>query len=108
LYALVGATSTLGGLFRASISLIVIMIEGTGGIDYIYGVLLAVLISNLVAKVLHAEGVYETEIEKRGDIHHLRHDPPRALYHKKVEDIMQHDLQVLSIRPTVRQVMTVL
>eukprot|EP01025_Chloroclados_australasicus_P004511 TRINITY_DN11122_c0_g1_i1.p1 TRINITY_DN11122_c0_g1~~TRINITY_DN11122_c0_g1_i1.p1 ORF type:complete len:985 (-),score=123.04 TRINITY_DN11122_c0_g1_i1:2042-4609(-) len=108
LYALVGATSTLGGLFRASISLIVIIIEGTRGIDYIYGVLLAVLISNLVAKILHKEGVYETEIEKRGDIHHLRHDPPRALYQKKVEDIMQSSLTVLTVRPSLRQVMHVL
>eukprot|EP01024_Parvocaulis_polyphysoides_P046347 TRINITY_DN4359_c0_g1_i4.p1 TRINITY_DN4359_c0_g1~~TRINITY_DN4359_c0_g1_i4.p1 ORF type:complete len:283 (-),score=25.97 TRINITY_DN4359_c0_g1_i4:168-941(-) len=84
------------------------MIEGTGGVEYIYGVLLAVLIANLVAKWLHAEGVYHTEIERRGDIHHLRHDPPRALYHKKVEEIMMSTLTTLPLRPTIGQVMEVL
>eukprot|EP01026_Neomeris_dumetosa_P030012 TRINITY_DN24134_c0_g1_i2.p1 TRINITY_DN24134_c0_g1~~TRINITY_DN24134_c0_g1_i2.p1 ORF type:complete len:257 (+),score=26.94 TRINITY_DN24134_c0_g1_i2:3-773(+) len=41
-------------------------------------------------------------------MHHLRHDPPRALYHLKSEDIMSSVLTVLPTRPTLRQVMDVL
>lgn len=50
-YALVGATSVLGGVFRASISLVVIMVEGTRGIEYIFGVIVAIAVSNWVADV---------------------------------------------------------
>lgn len=50
-YALVGATSVLGGVFRASISLVIIMVEGTRGIEFIFGVILAIVVSNYVAEV---------------------------------------------------------
>jgi chloride channel 7 len=52
-YALVGATSVLGGVFRASISLVIIMVEGTQGIEFIFGVILAIVVSNYVAEVRH-------------------------------------------------------
>lgn len=48
LYALTGATAMLGGVFRSTISLVVIMIEGTGGLDYIFPIIQAVIVSNCV------------------------------------------------------------
>ena len=49
-YALVGATSVLGGVFRASISLVVIMVEGTRGIEFLFGVIVAIVVSNWVTE----------------------------------------------------------
>mmetsp|Transcript_3541 Transcript_3541/g.8451 ORF Transcript_3541/g.8451 Transcript_3541/m.8451 type:complete len:652 (+) Transcript_3541:255-2210(+) len=76
-YALVGATSVLGGVFRASISLVVIMVEGTRGIEFLFGVIVAVVVSNWVAQHVHHHGVYESELEQDGNIHFLRLEPPR-------------------------------
>ena len=42
LYALIGAAATLGGVFRSSISLVVIMVEGTGGISFVFCIIVAV------------------------------------------------------------------
>jgi chloride channel 7 len=66
LHALVGATAMLGGVFRSSISLVVIMVEGTGGIDFILPVILAIVISNWVAHHIHHAGAYEADLERLG------------------------------------------
>ena len=44
-YALVGATSALASVFRSSISLVVIMLEGTGNISFLLPLLLGVAVS---------------------------------------------------------------
>ena len=48
-YALIGATAMLGGVFRSSISLVVIMVEGTGGISFVFCIIVAVVVSNAVS-----------------------------------------------------------
>ena len=72
MYALVGGTAVLGGVFRASISLVVIVVEGTRQINYIFQVILAVVMSNWVAHNIHSEGVYESDLEKNGTVSFLR------------------------------------
>lgn len=49
---------------------------GTRGIDYLFGVILAVVVANWVAHYLHAEGVYESELERIGNVYMLRDEPP--------------------------------
>lgn len=44
-FALIAATGTLAGVFRSAVSIIVIVIEGTGGLDFLFGVILAVVVS---------------------------------------------------------------
>lgn len=46
-YALVGATAALAGVFRGSISLVIIMLEGTGHVDYLLPLLIGVAVANL-------------------------------------------------------------
>jgi len=96
-YALVGATSVLGGVFRASISLVIIMVEGTRGIEFIFGVILAIVVSNYVAEHIHHHGVYESELEQDGTIHFLRLEPPRKLQHMLAQEIMASP--VIGLRP---------
>eukprot|EP01018_Ginkgo_biloba_P005279 Gb_12445 [translate_table: standard] len=79
LHALIGATALLGGVFRSSISVVVIMVEGTGGIDFILPVIMAVVVSNWVAHHIHQHGAYEADLEQLGNVHFLQSEPPREL-----------------------------
>ncbi len=42
------------------------MVEGTGGIDFILPVILAIVISNWVAHHIHHAGAYEADLERLG------------------------------------------
>ncbi|KAI7842601.1 hypothetical protein COHA_003705 [Chlorella ohadii] len=87
-YAVVGATAMLGATFRSSISLVVIVVEGTRGIELLFGVILAVIVSNWVAHHVHPDGLYEAELEsKDGSLFYLRQEAPHALRFKTAEDI---------------------
>lgn len=46
--------------FRSAISLVVLMVEGTQGIQFLPGVILAVVVANWVAHHIHHDG------ERRG------------------------------------------
>ena len=41
---------------RSAISLVVLMVEGTRGIDYLFGIILAVVVANWVANFIHHDG----------------------------------------------------
>ncbi|WZN60450.1 chloride channel protein [Chloropicon roscoffensis] len=96
MYALVGGTAVLGGVFRASISLVVIVVEGTRQINYIFQVILAVVMSNWVAHNIHSEGVYESDLEKNGTVSFLRSEPSKQLQVMNAEQIMSQT--VASVR----------
>jgi len=92
MYALVGGTAVLGGVFRASISLVVIVVEGTRQINYIFQVILAVVMSNWVAHNIHSEGVYESDLEKNGTVSFLRSEPSKVLHVMTAEQIMSQSV----------------
>lgn len=87
-YALIGATAMLAAVFRSSISLVVIMVEATSGLEFIVGILAAVIISNFIAHYFHKDGIYESELERDGRVFFLRQEAPGALRHKISGDIM--------------------
>ncbi|CAD7703892.1 unnamed protein product [Ostreobium quekettii] len=107
-YALLGATGSLASVFRSSISLVVIVIEGTRNIDYLFGVVLAVVVSNWVAHHVHHDGIYESEVERAGNVHFLKPEPPRALFFKTAETVMVANVQTLRTIEKVSHVLTVL
>lgn len=88
LYALTGATAMLGGVFRSTISLVVIMIEGTGGLDYIFPIIQAIIVSNGIGSVFLPVGVYERELGRNAGFTYLLHEPPRRLLARTAADIM--------------------
>ncbi|XP_033962437.1 H(+)/Cl(-) exchange transporter 5 [Pseudochaenichthys georgianus] len=59
LYAMVGAAACLGGVTRMTVSLVVIMFELTGGLEYIVPLMAATMTSKWVADALGREGIYE-------------------------------------------------
>uniref|UniRef100_A0A8C2XIP1 Chloride channel protein n=1 Tax=Cyclopterus lumpus TaxID=8103 RepID=A0A8C2XIP1_CYCLU len=66
LYAMVGAASCLGGVTRMTVSLVVIMFELTGGLEYIVPLMAATMTSKWVADALGREGIYEAHIRLNG------------------------------------------
>lgn len=78
----------LAGVFRSAISLVVLVVEGTRGIDYLFGVILSVVMANFVANHIHHDGVYESELERIGNVYMLRDEPPHRLFTLTSEAIM--------------------
>lgn len=42
------------------------MVEGTGGIEFLLPVILAIVLSNWVAHYIHSAGAYESDLERIG------------------------------------------
>ena len=93
-YSLIGATATLAGVFRSSISLVVIMVEGTGGIAFAFPIIVAVAVSNATcAFFMHASetsagSVYHLDLERNEKVVFLPGEPPRAFRHLTARDLM--------------------
>ncbi|CAF4284082.1 unnamed protein product [Rotaria sp. Silwood2] len=62
-YAVVGACAFLGGVTRMTVSLVVIMVELTGGLSYSVPLMCAALVAKLVGDALVGEGIYDAHIK---------------------------------------------
>ncbi|KAL4442514.1 hypothetical protein ABPG77_005098 [Micractinium sp. CCAP 211/92] len=95
LYALCSATAVLGGVFRSSISLVVLMTEATGTLAPMLGVILAVITANACAVLLGTEGVYESELEAEIRLNYLAQDPSPRLARLVAEQLMASPVEGL-------------
>ncbi|CAJ0958722.1 unnamed protein product, partial [Mesorhabditis belari] len=66
LYAMVGAAAVLGGVTRMTVSLVVIMFELTGSLEFIVPTMVAVMFAKWVGDATHKQGVYEAHIQLNG------------------------------------------
>nr|CAB3231573.1 H(+)/Cl(-) exchange transporter 4-like [Phallusia mammillata] len=66
LYAMVGAAATLGGVTRMTVSLVVIMFELTGGLQYIVPLMAAAMFSKWTGDAFGHEGIYDGHIRLNG------------------------------------------
>ncbi|XP_061164575.1 H(+)/Cl(-) exchange transporter 3-like isoform X1 [Saccostrea echinata] len=66
LYAMVGAAAALGGVTRMTVSLVVIMFELTGGLQYIVPLMVATMTSKWVGDAFGKEGIYDAHIQLNG------------------------------------------
>ena len=107
-YAVVGAAATLAAVFRSSVSLVVILVEGTRGINFLPGILVAVIISNFIAHWVHPDGVYESELEADGRVFFLRQEPPGRLRNSTAEKLMATPVVGLNEVESVARVLQVL
>ena len=76
-YALVGATAALAGTFRATISVVIIVLEGVGKSAFLFPLLIAVAGANLASRLFGAS-LYEEQLV-RSKIPFLHAKPPKAL-----------------------------
>jgi chloride channel 3/4/5 len=65
-YALIGAASALGGVTRMTVSIVVIMFELTGALDYVLPIMIAVMLSKWVGDAFGKKGIYESWIQFNG------------------------------------------
>jgi chloride channel 3/4/5 len=98
-YSMVGAAAVLAGVSRITISLVVIMVELTGGLDYIVPFMLAVLVAKSVGDALN-EGIYDLYIVLKG--YPFMHEELDITFTERCCDIMETGLVKLdlSARPT--------
>ncbi|KAL6785470.1 hypothetical protein ACKKBF_B00380 [Auxenochlorella protothecoides x Auxenochlorella symbiontica] len=108
IFAIVCATATLGGVFRSSISLVVIVVEGTQGIEFMFGIIVAVVISNAISQLLNRDGLYEGDLERDGTVFYLRHEPPHPLRYKTAADVMASPVLGFNAVESVARVLQVL
>ncbi|RWS17995.1 H(+)/Cl(-) exchange transporter 3-like isoform X1 [Dinothrombium tinctorium] len=66
LYAMVGAAAALGGVTRMTVSLVVIMFELTGSVNFIVPLMAAVMASKWVGDALGNKGIYDAHITLNG------------------------------------------
>jgi chloride channel 3/4/5 len=62
-YAVIGACAFLGGVTRMTVSLVVIMVELTGGLSYSVPLMCAALVAKLVGDALVHDGIYDAHIQ---------------------------------------------
>ncbi|CAD5211018.1 unnamed protein product [Bursaphelenchus okinawaensis] len=66
LYAMVGAAAVLGGVTRMTVSLVVIMFELTGSLEFIVPTMAGVMFAKWVGDAICKEGIYDAHIEMNG------------------------------------------
>ena len=84
-YAVVGAASALAGMFRSSISLVVIVVEGTGRVGALTPLIVGVAVANLVGPKVHGESFYDAQLRAKG-VPFLRHHHACAPTEGDVDD----------------------
>ena len=72
------------------------MVEGTRGIDFLFGIIIAVVCANWVAQFIHKDGVYESELDHDGNVFFLRTEAPHALQYKTAGEVgLTHTVRLL-------------
>eukprot|EP00913_Durusdinium_trenchii_P022503 g21140.t1 len=101
-YSMVGAASVLGGVSRMTISLVVIMLELTGGLDYIVPFMISVLLAKAVGDSLN-EGIYDLQIVLKG--YPFLHEELDVTFTERCCDIMETGLVKLdlNLRPRLQE-----
>lgn len=61
--------------------------EGTRGIDFLFGIIIAVVCANWIAQFVHKDGVYESELDHDGNVFFLRTEAPNVLQYKTASDV---------------------
>jgi len=110
-YALLGAVAMLGGIQRSSLSLVVIIIEGTGKVDYLLPIIITTVCAKWVGDRFN-QGLYHTTLELKGVpfLGRLEDLENSRVYTSETTaaDIMSSDVVCLHECETVERILTVL
>lgn len=104
--ALIGAVALLGGILRSSVSLCVIIMEGTGQTELLLPVVCTTIAARVVGSFLN-EGLYDTSLHLKG-VPFLAEDNPAAEDNRVVAKIMSKDLQTIAMYPADEDVQQIL
>lgn len=101
-YALMGAAAVTGGIARMTISLTVMILEGTGDMQYVLPLMLTVMSARLAGNIFN-DGLYDIHIHNR-NLHFLDEDEA-AMQKQEFHDLTVLDVMTpkpISVRPVVR------
>ena len=101
-YALLGAVGLLGGIQRSSVSLVVIIVEGTGKVDYLLPIIFTTVCAKWVGDKFNA-GIYHTMHRVKG-IPFLENEPERGLQRLSAQDLMHKEPVVIQSAVRVREI----
>ena len=122
-YAIVGSTAALAGVFRGSISLVVIMLEGTGRMGYLLPLLVGVAVANLagagIGAIIGCDGSFYDQQLAAARVPFLRHhgapttagdvqSPPHSRAGATVAEVMSRDPVCLDRVESVARIVSVL
>jgi H+/Cl- antiporter ClcA len=86
-FALLGVAAMLAGIQRSTVSISVILVEGTGQIKVLLPVIIVVLVARYVASFFHADGLYETSMALK-HYPYMDHEPRKGYDILEVQEIM--------------------
>lgn len=92
-FALLGAAALLAGIQRNTVSLCVILMEGTGETKVLIPLIVTICVANYVGSLFN-EGIYETLIGMKGYLY-LEHGAKRSMDVVKISDLMSHPVQCI-------------
>lgn len=90
-FALLGAAALLAGIQRNTVSLCVILMEGTGETKVLIPLIVTICVANYVGSLFN-EGLYEILIEMKGYLY-LEHGAKRSMDVVKISDLMSHPVE---------------
>ena len=93
-FALLGVAGMLAGIQRSTISVSVILVEGTGKIQVLLPVIIVVLVSRYVSGMIHPEGIYEVTMILK-NYPYLEHEEKRRFDIFQVSQIMSAPPEVM-------------
>ncbi len=104
-YAVVGMAAVFAGAARAPITAIIILFEMTRDYNIILPLMLAVVISTIVARGFNPETIYTTKVRKSGiDLH--RHEDVDVMRSITVAEAMTRDFPTVSPKMPITELMT--
>jgi len=106
-FALLGAAALLAGIQRSTVSLCVILVEGTGQVKVLIPVIITVVVARYVAGLIHKHGLYETAMEINR-YPYLEHGDKKGYDIFPVRDIMSIPPETLSPRERVTDLVKLL
>jgi len=93
-YALAGAAAMLGGVQRASISLIFFIIEGTSNVHFLLPIVTTLLSANVVSKLFAPESVLDLALRHHA-LRFLPHKPDWVMELCSVSDVCGGPVEIL-------------
>uniref|UniRef100_A0A7S3K4I1 Chloride channel protein n=1 Tax=Aureoumbra lagunensis TaxID=44058 RepID=A0A7S3K4I1_9STRA len=105
--AVLGAVALLAGVQRSTVSLCVIMLEGTGNTSLLIPIIIVVCLARFIGNLL-SEGLYELSIDLQ-KVPFLSKHVPHRLLEKRVSHLLRGTtLAVLPRKPTIAQANSIL
>ncbi|KAL9189857.1 LOW QUALITY PROTEIN: hypothetical protein ACHAXT_009532 [Thalassiosira profunda] len=107
-FSLLGVAAALAGVQRSTVSVAVILVEGTGQVKVLIPVIITVIVSRYVAHQIFTLGIFETVIQYKG-LPYLPHEHIRRYYDAvQVKEIMSEPPEVLEPRMAVGELVALL